>query len=101
MNQHLSYISLAGDRKHDFPRSFGPYAPYWGVYRYQADYFARLSVALSSGVRDNDILVIEPTTTAWMYYDPVAKNNDELNNIKEVFEDFLDQLELFQVMNMI
>ena len=97
MNQHLSYISLTGDRKHDFPQSFGPYAPYWGVYRYQADYFARLSVALSSGVQDNDMLVIEPTTTAWMYYNPAAGNNDKLNNIKEVFEDFLDQLELFQV----
>ena len=26
MNQHLSYLSLAGDRKHDFPQSFGQHA---------------------------------------------------------------------------
>ncbi len=97
MNQHLSYMSLAGDRKHDFPQSFGPHAPYWGVYRYQADYFARLSLALSSGFQKNNILVIEPTTTAWMYYNPAASENQEMNRVKHKFEDFLNQLELFKV----
>jgi hypothetical protein len=97
MNQHLSYMSLAGDRKHDFPQSFGPHAPYWGVYRYQADYFARLSLAMSSGYQRNNILVIEPTTTAWMYYNPASAENAEMNDIKVRFEGFLNQLELFKV----
>jgi hypothetical protein len=97
MNQHLSYMSLTGDRKHDFPQSFGPHSPYWGVYRYQADYFARLSLALSSGFQKNDILVIEPTTTAWMYYNPADSENRKMKDIKEKFEGFLDQLELFKV----
>lgn len=97
MNQHLSYMSLAGDRKHDFPQAFGPYSPYWGVYRYQADYFARLSLALSSGIQQNNILVIEPTTTGWMYYNPAAPENSEMVKMKEAFEGFLEQLEQFQV----
>jgi len=97
MNQHLSYMSLAGDRKHDFPQSFGPHAPYWGVYRYQADYFARLSLALSSGYQRNNILVIEPTTSAWMYYNPASSDNSQMNDIKNRFEGFLSQLELFKV----
>ncbi|MFW5822826.1 MAG: glycosyl hydrolase [Tangfeifania sp.] len=97
MNQHLSYMSLAGDRKHDFPQSFGPHAPYWGVYKYQADYFARLSTALSSGIQDNDILVIEPTTTAWMYFNPTQSDNRKINHVKNEFENFLEQLEKYQV----
>ncbi|MCG6190876.1 glycosyl hydrolase [Maribellus maritimus] len=96
MNQHLAYISLVGDRKHDFPQSFGTHSPYWGVYKYLADYFARLSVALSSGVQNNKIVVIEPTTTAWMYYNPQGENR-ELKEIKTKFEPFLDQLERWQV----
>ncbi|MBN1984750.1 MAG: hypothetical protein JW761_00535 [Prolixibacteraceae bacterium] len=96
MNQHLSYISLVGDRKHDFPQSFGTHAPYWGVYKYLADYFARLSVALSSGVQRNKILVIEPTTTAWMYYNPQGENQKP-NQIKKEFELFLDTLERWHV----
>jgi hypothetical protein len=97
MNQHLSYMSLAGDRKHDFPQSFGPHAPYWELYRYQADYFARLSLALSSGYQRNNILVIEPTTTAWMYYNPASSGNALMNDVKSRFEGFLNQLELFKV----
>ncbi|NOR74316.1 MAG: hypothetical protein GQ525_04070, partial [Draconibacterium sp.] len=97
MNQHLSYISLAGDRKHDFPQSFGTHSPYWGVYRYQADYFARLSIALSSGLQKNKILVIEPTTTAWMYYNPNTGANEKMYDVKSKFEPFLANLERYQV----
>ncbi|MEN8117465.1 MAG: glycosyl hydrolase [Bacteroidota bacterium] len=97
MNQHLSYISMAGDRKHDFPQSFGTHSPYWGLFRYQADYFARLSMALSSGFQRNHILIIEPTTTAWMYYNPTDRANEKMYQIQKQFEPFLEQLEKFQV----
>ena len=70
LNQHLSFMSLMGDRKFDYPQSFGPYSPYWKQYRYQTDYFGRLSAALSSGKQKNRILILEPTTTAWMYFSP-------------------------------
>ena len=96
MNQHLAFMSLAGDRKHDYPQSFGPHNPNWGLYRYQADYFARLSAALSSGFQHNKILVIEPTTTAWMYYNPTGENAD-MKAVKQKFEPFLDNLEKWQV----
>jgi hypothetical protein len=97
MVQHLAYISLLGDRKHDFPQGFGPYSPYWGVYRYQTDYFARLSIALSSGFQKNNILIIEPTTTAWMYYNPRNARNGKMKELKENFESFLTNLEHYQV----
>jgi hypothetical protein len=97
MVQHLAYMSLAGDRKHDFPQSFGAHAPYWGLYRYQADYFARLSLALSSGYQKNKILVIEPTTTAWMYYNPAKGQNEEMYAVKEKFEPFLVRMEKYQL----
>lgn len=97
MNQHLSYMSMVGDRKHDFPQSFGTHSPYWGVFRYQTDYFARLSLALSSGFQKNKILVIEPTTTAWMFYNPNKRENAEMLGVKNRFEPFLADLERFQV----
>ncbi|MDX1283899.1 MAG: glycosyl hydrolase, partial [Draconibacterium sp.] len=97
MNQHLAYISMVGDRKHDFPQSFGTHSPYWGVFRYHTDYFARLSLALSSGHQRNNILVIEPTTTAWMYYNPTDQENKRMNEVKKKFEPFLKTLEKYQV----
>jgi hypothetical protein len=70
MNQHISYVTIAGARKRDHPQSFSYHEPWWPQYRTLGDYIGRLSVALSKGEQQNDILVIEPTTTAWMYYSP-------------------------------
>lgn len=96
MNQHLSYNSIAGDRKDDFPQSFSYHEPWWKEYKVQADYFGRLSWALSAGKQVNRILVIEPTTTAWMYYDP-SQGNSMLDSIRASFHTFLASLEKYQV----
>jgi hypothetical protein len=94
MNQHLSYMSLAGDRKFDYPQSFGPYAPYWKQYHYQNDYFGRLSAALSSGKQINRILILEPTTTAWMYFSPDTNRvNKRFKEINPAFRGMLSLLE--------
>ena len=98
MNQHHAFVSMMGDRKHDYPPSFGTFEPYWKQYRYQADYFGRLSAALSSGVQKNRILVLEPTTTAWMYYSPVKdKRPKRFDDINPAFRKLLDNFEQSQV----
>ncbi len=98
MDQHHSWMSLMGDRKHDYPLSFGAFEPWWKQYHYQADYFSRLSAALSSGIQQNHILVLEPTTTAWMYYTPVRDRvNKRFTEINPAFTKLLSQLEQAQV----
>ncbi|MFW5877936.1 MAG: glycosyl hydrolase, partial [bacterium] len=96
MNQHLSYQSMLGDRKHDFPQTFSYHTPWWDEYRGQADYYARLSLAMSSGFQVNHILVIEPTTSAWMHYLP-ASDNSELNLIAEDFHRFINEMEYYKI----
>jgi hypothetical protein len=95
LNQHYSSISLVGERKHDYPQSFLNYDPYWGLYKYQTDYFARLSVALSSGRQVNEILVLEPTTTVWMYYG--GSSEEKLKEIGKYFKGLVQFLEDQQV----
>jgi hypothetical protein len=106
MNQHLSYVSIAGARKRDHPQSFSYHEPWWGGYKNMADYFSRLSVALSSGKQENRILVLEPTTTAWMYFSqawqprmdiPDDWKKGKMGNICEKFQGFVDSLEDAQV----
>jgi len=96
MNQHLSFQTLMGDRKHDFPQSFSYQVPWWKEYRIQADYFARLSLAMSAGEQINDILVIEPTSTAWMYYSP-GGDHTLLDDLESDFRSLVDELERLQV----
>jgi len=101
MNQHLYLQSLLGCRKHDFPQSFSYHAPYWDQYTTQNDYFGRLSYVLSAGQQLNDIVVFEPTTTAWMYYqsggESESENNPVLNALNRSFRQLLNGLEEKQI----
>ncbi|MCX8160102.1 MAG: glycosyl hydrolase [Candidatus Saccharicenans sp.] len=96
LNQHLVYSTIAGARKRDHPLSFSYHEPWWPAYRLMNDYFGRLSVALSAGEQINRILVIEPTSSAWMYYSPAVKN-ENLFRIGQSFQDFVHALERLQV----
>ena len=96
LNQHLSYMTIAGARKRDHPLSFSTHEPWWPHYNLLADYFGRLSVAMSTGRQVNRVLVIEPTTTAWMYYSP-ERSSPRLEELGQGFQDFVAGLEAAQV----
>ncbi len=80
-----------GARKRDHPLSFSYHEPWWRAYRLLADYFGRLSVVMSVGRQVNRILVLEPTTTAWMYYSPAGPNRTASKAIGREFQDFIQQ----------
>jgi hypothetical protein len=96
MNQHLSHITLAGARKYDYPLTFTYHEPWWNDYKYINDHYARLSMALSSGRQINNILVLEPTTSAWLY-DSYANRNPKYAEIGQTFQNFITRLEKSQV----
>ncbi len=73
LDEHLSYITIRGARKRDHPQSFSYHAPWWDSYHVMAEYFTRLSLIMSQGEQINEILVLEPTTAAWMYQGDAAK----------------------------
>lgn len=92
LNEHLSYVTIRGARKRDHPQSFSYHEPWWNAYHVMASYFTRLSLIMSQGRQVNRVLVIEPTTTAWMYQgDPKQKE------IGDRFQALLVALERAQV----
>ena len=98
MNQHLSYYTMEGDRKYDYPPSFSYQNPWFKNYKYLNDYYTRLSYSLSSGKQVNKILIIEPTTTAWFYDSYVGGGNRAaLSNIGRSFQGFVTKLEKSQI----
>ena len=96
MNQHLTYFTLAGARKYDYPPTFDYHEPWWNNYKYINDHYARLSLALSAGRQINDILVLEPTTSCWLY-DSYVKPNEKTAQIGQSFQSFITTLEKNQV----
>jgi hypothetical protein len=96
LDQHLSYITIRGARKRDHPQSFSYHEPWWNAYHIMAEYFTRLSLIMSQGRQVNRVLVIEPTTTAWMYQaDPAQAQH--LKDIGDRFQELLLALERAQV----
>ncbi len=96
LNQHLSYATIKGARKRDHPLSFSDHEPWWEHYKTLADYFGRLSVVMSLGQQVNRVLVIEPTTTAWLYYSPAGESAD-FRTVGDDFQAFVHLLEAEQI----
>jgi hypothetical protein len=95
MNQHLSHLSIAGARKYDYPPTFSAHSPWWPYYRWLNLHYARLSMALSSGEQVNDILILEPTTSIWLYY-AYRYSNPAYMEIGKTFQQFVTALEKAQ-----
>jgi len=99
INEHLSHLTIRGARKRDHPQSFSYHASWWPAYHIMANRNARLQYALSQGKQVNRILVIEPTTTTWMYQGEIPDiwqqddDTTKLGNIKNSFHDFVNDLE--------
>jgi alpha-L-rhamnosidase len=96
LTQHLSFMTIMGARKYDYPQSFSYHEPWWPYYKQLNEYFARLSLVLANGRQKNKILIIEPTTTAWMYFN-YDNPDPHFSEIGKGFQNFITQLEKTQV----
>ena len=96
MNQHLSHMTISGSRKYDCPPTFSDHSPWWPYYKPLNMHFARLSMALSAGDQINSILVLEPTTSIWMY-NAYRSTNNKWREIGRSFQRFITTLEKAQV----
>ncbi len=85
LDEHLSFVTIRGARKRDHPQSFSYHEPWWDCYHVLASYFTRLSAVLSQGQQVNTILLLEPTTTAWMYQ-PDSSHRNHLESIGGQFQ---------------
>lgn len=92
LNECLSHITIRGVRKGNWPRSLSYHNPWWESYHMLAGYFTRLSAALAHGQQINPVLVLEPTTAAWMY-----QNDPHVDQIGNQFQALLLNLERAQV----
>jgi hypothetical protein len=92
VNQHLSYYSLKGVRKFDYPPSFSYHEPWWEQYKLMGDYIGRVSMAMSAGEQINHTLVLQPTTSAWMYFSRQEKNR-KIYSIGYSFKNFVYRME--------
>lgn len=67
--QHLTWYSMKGCRKRDYPPVFNYQTPWWKYNNTVEDYFARIGALTSKGNPKINTLVIHPVASAWINAD--------------------------------
>ncbi len=62
---HLSWYTMEGEAKRDYPASILHQSAWWKDYDFVETYFARLGLVLSQGRPCCDILVLNPIESVW------------------------------------
>ena len=78
---HLSWMSMEGEAKRDWPGSIFYQAPWWKEYHTIEDYFARLNTVLTRGKPMIDLAVIHPVESLWLH---MGNNADTLKQRQEM-----------------
>ena len=86
---HLSWVSMKGDAKRDYPASISYQSPWFREYSYVEDHFARLNTALTRGKPEVSIGVIHPIESYWLHWGPSATTLDRRNKLEEDFQNLI------------
>ena len=63
--QHLSWYTMEGEAKRDYPASILHQSPWYKEYGKVEDYFARLGLVMSEGKEACDVLLLNPIESLW------------------------------------
>ncbi|MBR3967274.1 MAG: hypothetical protein IKJ91_09405 [Clostridia bacterium] len=64
---HLTWVSMNGEAKRDYPASIGYQSPWYKEYSKIEDHFARLNTALTRGKPSVRVAVIHPIESYWLH----------------------------------
>ncbi len=90
--QHLSWVSMEGEAKRDYPASISYQSPWSEKYSLIEDYFARVNTALMSGKPHVRIGVIHPIESYWLYFGPDEQTKSKRDNLEKQFSDLTEWL---------
>ena len=83
---HLSWVSMAGEAKRDYPASIHYQSPWYGEYAYVEDHFARVNTAMTRGKPVVRVGVIHPVESYWLHWGPSEQTALERDQMDESFQ---------------
>jgi hypothetical protein len=88
--QHLSWYTMLGEAKRDYPSSISFQSPWWRDYPIVEDYFARVNVVLTQGKAVRSVAVIHPIESAWgVFYAGVREPLEQMDRQFAAIQDIL------------
>lgn len=82
---HLTWVSMAGEAKRDYPASIGAHSPWHGQYRLIEDHFARLNTVLTRGQALVRVGVLHPIESFWLCFGPLEQTAMERDEREQAF----------------
>jgi len=89
---HLSWYSMRGEAKRDYPASISYQSPWYKEYRTIEDHFARVGATLSRGTAVCRVAVIHPIESFWLAFGPNDTSGDERERLENQFSNLTEWL---------
>ncbi len=89
---HLSWVSMKGTAKRDYPASINYQAPWYKEYSYIENHFSRLNTVMTRGKAIVDVAVIHPVESTWVSWGPNDRNGEIINQLNKNFETLTEWL---------
>jgi len=90
--QHLSWYTMEGQAKRDYPAGIFYQSPWWELYGKVEDYFGRIHVAMTQGREVRDLLVIHPNESTWTLVRKGWMNSPKAKAIDRMIVELRDSL---------
>lgn len=89
---HLSWVSMEGEAKRDYPATISYQSPWYDKYSYVEDHFARVNTALVRGTPNIRVGVIHPVESLWVHWGPSSQTALERQKLDKCFSDVTEWL---------
>ena len=82
---HLSFYTMRGQAKRDYPASFNYQSPWFNSYSAVEDHFSRVATALSRGKTTARVAVIHPIESYWLAFGPKGESSERKDWLEKSF----------------
>ncbi len=94
---HLSWVSMTGEAKRDYPASISYQSSWHKEYPYIENHFARLNTALTRGKPVVRVGVLHPIESYWLFMGNGSKNAEIRQDMESNFENIINWLLFSQI----
>ena len=89
---HLTWMTMKGEAKRDYPASIAYQSPWWDQYDLVESHFARVNTAMTRGKANVKVAVIHPIESFWLYWGPTEQTAALRAQMEQGFESLIQNL---------
>ena len=89
---HLSFMTMRGEAKRDYPASFNYQSPWYKEFPLVEDHFSRVHTAITRGKAASRVAVVHPVESYWLAFGPNGEGAERKDYLEQSFLSLTDWL---------